>query len=106
MSVGLSNALAACGLALAAALVARVWRRPAVVHGLWLLVLIKLLTPPILPVPVAWPQTAAPVAEVTPVRDEESVLTNLSLLLDDATNVEGEATSGLAEPEAEPPPPP
>src|SRR5439155_122367 len=29
-------------------------RRPAVAHALWVLVLLKLITPPLLPVPVRW----------------------------------------------------
>ena len=44
--IGLQNACWALALALAAALGARVWRRRApVAHTLWLLVLLKLLTP-------------------------------------------------------------
>ena len=44
--IGLQNACWALALARAAALGARVWRhRPAVAHTLWLLVLLKLLTP-------------------------------------------------------------
>ena len=44
--IGLQNACWALALALAAALGARVWRRrAAVAHTLWLLVLLKLLTP-------------------------------------------------------------
>jgi beta-lactamase regulating signal transducer with metallopeptidase domain len=57
LHLGLSNAVLATVLALGVAAVARLWRRPAVVHGLWLLVLLKLLTPPLLPLPVAWPET-------------------------------------------------
>src|SRR5262245_35746999 len=60
----------ALALAVLAAGVGRWCRRPAVRHGLWLLVLLKLLTPPLVPVPIAWPDAdpapaAAPaVAEV------------------------------------------
>jgi beta-lactamase regulating signal transducer with metallopeptidase domain len=50
LRVGASNALAACALALLAAAVARLCRRPAVAHSLWLIVLLKLVTPPVLPV--------------------------------------------------------
>jgi beta-lactamase regulating signal transducer with metallopeptidase domain len=52
VAIGLSNAVAALVLALLAFGVSRVCRRPAVVHGLWLLVLIKLVTPPIFWIPV------------------------------------------------------
>ncbi len=62
------NALVASGLAVLALLAAR-WRaRPALTHALWLLVLVKLATPPLVPVPVevaAWP-TAPATATVTP----------------------------------------
>src|SRR4051812_39767296 len=53
LRVGLGNAVAAGGLALGAILVgvfAR--RRPALRRGLWLLVLLKLITPPIWTIPV------------------------------------------------------
>jgi beta-lactamase regulating signal transducer with metallopeptidase domain len=42
-------------LALLAAAVTYFVRRPALAHGLWLLVLLKLLTPPIIPLQVSWP---------------------------------------------------
>jgi len=42
-------------LALLVAGFSLVCRRPALLHGLWLLVLLKLLTPPLLEVPLAWP---------------------------------------------------
>src|SRR2546421_10006127 len=43
----LGNAVVATVLALLASAVGLVCRRPALVHSLWLLVLIKLITPPI-----------------------------------------------------------
>jgi bla regulator protein blaR1 len=69
LQLALSNALAAAFLAAVVAVPA--WllrrRRPAVVHALWLVVLLKLVTPPLWTVPVAWPQRAteqkAPVVE-------------------------------------------
>jgi beta-lactamase regulating signal transducer with metallopeptidase domain len=60
LEMGLSNALAACLLALLAAAISRVCRRPALAHCLWLLVLLKLVTPPIIPVSVPWPVAAEP----------------------------------------------
>ena len=54
---GLSNALSATFLALLVASLGRVLaRRPAVLHCLWLLVLIKLVTPPLYELPVPWPE--------------------------------------------------
>ncbi len=56
VEIGLFNALMAAVLALAA-LAARRWsRRPALAHALWVLVLLKLLTPPMIPVPVLSPE--------------------------------------------------
>jgi len=51
----LSNALAATVLGVLVAGLGRTCRRPALIHGLWLVVLIKLVTPPVVPVslPVA-----------------------------------------------------
>src|SRR6516164_9421683 len=54
--LGLLNAALATILALLAAAARVACRRPAVVHALWLLVLLKLVTPPLLPIQVAtWP---------------------------------------------------
>lgn len=56
LQTGLSNAVAAAVLALAVAVPAFLMRhrRPAVVHALWLLVLVKLVTPPLWKLPVPW----------------------------------------------------
>ncbi len=54
---GLSNAVLATMLALLAVTVAAIGRRPALAHGLWLLVLLKLVTPPLVPISVPWPGT-------------------------------------------------
>jgi beta-lactamase regulating signal transducer with metallopeptidase domain len=57
LQIGLSNAVVATALALVVACVGLLWRRPALVHSLWLLVLLKLITPPLFWVPVPWPPT-------------------------------------------------
>src|SRR6516165_7077324 len=54
LEIGLSNALVAGALALLAG-VSRVFHRPAFTHSLWLLVLLKLITPPFFAIPVSWP---------------------------------------------------
>jgi beta-lactamase regulating signal transducer with metallopeptidase domain len=61
LAIGLWNAAGACVLALAVTCVGRFCRRPALMHALWLLVFVKLLTPPLWPVPVlpASPQEVA-----------------------------------------------
>jgi beta-lactamase regulating signal transducer with metallopeptidase domain len=55
LQIGLTNAVVATALALLAAGVTRCCRHPALAHSLWLLVLLKLLTPALLPVPLTWP---------------------------------------------------
>src|SRR5439155_11750010 len=50
----LSNAAVATVLALLAAVVSQLCRRPALTHSLWLLVLLKLVTPPLMPVQLPW----------------------------------------------------
>jgi beta-lactamase regulating signal transducer with metallopeptidase domain len=70
VELGLVNALSATLLAVAVWLVTRVWRRAEVAWFLWLLVLAKLLTPPLVLIPWpeawlagAWPQESAPTTE-------------------------------------------
>src|SRR5262249_471563 len=77
LSVALSNTVVALFLAVPAVLAGRVWKRPALAHGLWLLLLLKLPTPPLIALPVPWsapppptPEAALapePVAETLPV---------------------------------------
>jgi beta-lactamase regulating signal transducer with metallopeptidase domain len=58
VKVGLTNAALAALLAVPALLATRLMRRrPAVAHALWLLVLLKLVTPPLIVLPV-WPSRA------------------------------------------------
>ncbi|MCI0682363.1 MAG: M48 family metalloprotease [Gemmataceae bacterium] len=52
MTLALSNLVVAAALALAAWSAGRWLRRPALAHGLWLLVFLKLLTPPLVAIPV------------------------------------------------------
>jgi WD40 repeat protein/beta-lactamase regulating signal transducer with metallopeptidase domain len=62
----LANAACAAVLALVAVLVGRRCRRPAVLHALWLLVLVKLVTPPLWPVRLGWLAEDAPAADPAP----------------------------------------
>src|SRR5262245_33972147 len=50
----LSDAAVATVLAVLAAVVSQLSRRPALTHSLWLLVLLKLVTPPLMPVQLPW----------------------------------------------------
>jgi beta-lactamase regulating signal transducer with metallopeptidase domain len=54
--LAVSNAVMATLLAGIAAVVSWMCRRPVVRHALWLLVLLKLVTPPLIPLHIAWPQ--------------------------------------------------
>jgi WD40 repeat protein/beta-lactamase regulating signal transducer with metallopeptidase domain len=71
VEIGLANALVAGAIALVALLVSRLSRRPAMAHALWLLVLVKLVTPPLFSLPVPGWEVAPPVAVVEPTPDEE-----------------------------------
>jgi bla regulator protein blaR1 len=65
LRAGLSNAVAAALMALMVTCLSRpLARRPAIVHGLWLLVLLKLVTPPFYQVPIPWPGSAPPIVRV------------------------------------------
>ena len=63
----LSNALVAAALAIVPLAVRRLAHSPALVHILWLLVLLKLITPPVflIPVAIAAPQREVPQFEAT-----------------------------------------
>jgi len=116
LQTALSNALVASALALVAVAAGRFCRRPALVHGLWLLVLLKLVTPPLVPVPINWPappepQAAAPApaaepgdappsAEAAPEPATEAVEERRVFVLADP-----EPDPRPAEPEPAPPPP-
>ena len=87
-----SNAVLAAALAVIVFAVTRVWRNPQFAHALWLLVLIKLVTPPVtwISLPASWwepdrPAAAAPAAAAadatadlhpTPVQLHESFAAN------------------------------
>jgi beta-lactamase regulating signal transducer with metallopeptidase domain len=59
LEIGLANAVTAAALAVVAAGIGFFCRRPALTHGLWVLVLLKLITPPLFPVPISWPGSTA-----------------------------------------------
>ena len=82
LHTGLSNAVVASALALVAVLVGYFYRRPALIHGLWLLVLLKLLTPPLVPIPIRWPATPAPEPTASVVATPNLSDTQLSVPVD------------------------
>jgi beta-lactamase regulating signal transducer with metallopeptidase domain len=63
LRIGLSNALFALAIALLATAVGTVFKRPQLTHLLWLLVFVKLVTPPLVTIPITAlpeaPRTAA-----------------------------------------------
>src|SRR5262245_35983674 len=59
LALGLANSACAAVLAVPAYLVSRYARRPALAHALWLLVLLKLVTPPVIRPGLAWLPAAA-----------------------------------------------
>src|SRR5947209_1756006 len=72
LEIGLSNAVVAALLALPVAGLAAVCRRPALAHSLWLLVLLKLVTPPLVLIPLPWPVSGGPLAAAREVLSADS----------------------------------
>lgn len=50
LEIGLNNAIFATCLAVFVAVIARVWAKPGMLHALWVIILFKLITPPLIPV--------------------------------------------------------
>src|SRR5258708_32140841 len=67
LELAVSNTVAATALAFVAAGAGLVCRRPALIPALWLLGLLKLVTPPLGRVPIPWPARA----EATSARAEQ-----------------------------------
>src|SRR5712692_8872688 len=91
LEIGLMNAALASVLALAAFLIGRACRRPVITHTLWLLVLLKLLTPPLVSVPLPWPSslgalvasTEGPPTKDPPLAREKLLTEEVDILLAD-----------------------
>src|SRR5579872_3655528 len=66
LRIGLSNAAVAIVLAVLAVAAGCLGRRPALAHGLWLLVLLKLVTPPLVPIALPWPAAPETAEAATP----------------------------------------
>ncbi len=71
LHIGLSNTLLATALAVVAAAASALTRRPALAHGLWLLVLLKLVTPPFVHLPVLPSPADVPAEEVALLKLDE-----------------------------------
>src|SRR5258706_15424580 len=74
LDIGLANVAVAALIALPAAGASLIRSRPALAHALWLLVLVKLLTPPLWGIHVdrPWAHTIARAAEVSRVNTARS----------------------------------
>ncbi|MGL4552668.1 MAG: hypothetical protein ACRC33_15955, partial [Gemmataceae bacterium] len=83
LSLALSNVAVALALAALALVVGRCLRRPAVAHALWLLVLIKLITPPLVRIDVPWPAPAPAPEPVPAAQAEEFRVPGVELVEDD-----------------------
>jgi beta-lactamase regulating signal transducer with metallopeptidase domain len=107
LQIGLSNAASATLLALLAA-AAGCCCRPALRHSLWLLVLVKLITPSMLPVHAPWPaaETPAAVADAEVASAEprlvEAVTESASVLAEPAIDVGPHPEADSSPPEAVP----
>ena len=78
LEIGLNNALMALVLAIAAAAATMRKSHPVLTHTLWLLVFVKLLTPPLIavPVPVLFDRLDSLIVRTDPGEAAEPVLTN------------------------------
>jgi TonB family protein len=88
LNLGLTNALTAAGLALTAAVIARFTRQPALWYALWLVVLLRLLAPPLLAVDLPIPElgeTVEPAAAAVAVSGGGISLADSGLSLDPRT---------------------
>jgi beta-lactamase regulating signal transducer with metallopeptidase domain len=113
LQIGLSNAVAAIVLAVPATLAGVFGRRPALAHALWLLVLIKLLTPPLVTISVPWLTSASSEEKPAPKAVEEEavapVLTDDSLdlaMLEVAESLSASGTNPQTDESNLDPPPP
>jgi beta-lactamase regulating signal transducer with metallopeptidase domain len=59
LMIGLENAVAAALLAGCVALITRFWKNPHIAHVLWLIVLLRLVAPPVVQIPFAAPNWLA-----------------------------------------------
>src|SRR5689334_9883113 len=78
LALAVQNTLLATVLALVVACVTRLWRNPPLAHVLWLLVLVKLVTPPIFPIDASalgWGETSQTFLEVVTAAAGDDALT-------------------------------
>ena len=85
LRLGLANALAATLLAAVVGAFTFPLRRkrPALVHALWLIVLLKLVTPPLWTLPVPWPAATTATTTATPTAPTEQAVVELVTLTEE-----------------------
>lgn len=76
LSMALANAVLVVPLAVLAFLVGRYSRRPALAHVLWIVVLVKLVTPPLVEIPVGWRVDLYALANQTPAHSDDAPATS------------------------------
>jgi beta-lactamase regulating signal transducer with metallopeptidase domain len=106
---GLNNAVSATIIALLVACLGRLLaRRPAILHSLWLLVLVKLVTPPLYEVAVpwtelvGWPGASAPDVELCALVEEHQAAADCLALPLASRLAEGDWGGGTLELDADP----
>ncbi len=111
LEIGASNAATVAVLALLVCCFSRLYRRPALIHGLWVLLLVKLLTPPLidLPLPKGWmsetsPERVSPPAATVPASSSVSLKTEAANTPELRTDFPAVVPSGLGEVHEEPAP--
>jgi beta-lactamase regulating signal transducer with metallopeptidase domain len=99
LRAALANAVLVALLAPVVAVAGRLGRRPALRHALWLLLLLKLVTPPLVPVPISWPEPAPPALPVADRSIDHYPLT-LPVVLSDpvGTDAAGPPDDAVADP--------
>ncbi len=87
-----SNALAATVMAVVAAAMGRIYRRPALTHGLWLVVLLKLVTPPLVPVSLPVTNVFSPM-RASPVTSHVDVDLGSAVVLESLADVRADEST-------------
>jgi beta-lactamase regulating signal transducer with metallopeptidase domain len=74
LEIGVTNAIVATLLAVIVLVITRRWCHPAFVHALWVIVLVKLVTPPIVSIPWHWPQVTGVYSRPVPGRTVDAAV--------------------------------
>lgn len=97
--IAISNVLVAGMLAAVVFLISRVWRKPALIHCLWVIVLLKLVTPPMIPIPIGVSWLPMTPDSHSPQPDPPGLMTaHTSELADRLTTAHGGEMPGHIEP--------